>query len=380
MAVGSCPRWTAGVQHGFAGYQMKELRSILARLREPSATPAALATLCRVRGSSYRRPGARLLLAADGGRTGAISGGCLEDDVLLRAKTVAAGGAAQAVTYDTTEENDLVWGVGLGCHGVVDVVVEKIPVGSAGWMKCVGDAWARREDAAVAVAYRADDAAILGTRAALPGDGGDFWGDAALRAGLEQALARRGAHHATSAGAEIFYEFLARPVPLVIFGAGDDARPLCRMAAELGFAVSVGDARSAYATQERFPEADAVFADTPERLAGRVPLDVRTVAVVMTHHYVHDVPLLRALLPQPLAYLGLLGPKQRADKILADLAADGLAIAPEMRARLRAPVGLDIGATTPETVALAVLAEIQAVLAGRDGRPLRERGGPIHGE
>src|SRR5688572_1529773 len=98
MAVGSCPRWTAGVQHGFAGCPMKELRSILARLRAPGAAPAALATLCRVRGSSYRRPGARLLLASDGGRTGAISGGCLEDDVVLRAKAVVAGGAAQAVT------------------------------------------------------------------------------------------------------------------------------------------------------------------------------------------------------------------------------------------------------------------------------------------
>jgi xanthine/CO dehydrogenase XdhC/CoxF family maturation factor len=357
---------------------MKELRSILARLRSPAAFPAALATLARARGSSYRRPGARLLLTADGARTGAISGGCLEDDVLLRAKAVAAGGAAQAVTYDTTAENDLVWGVGLGCHGVVDVVVEKITDRSAGWAECVGAAWARREDAAVAVAFHADDAAKLGTRAALAGDGKNFWGDTALRAGLEQALARGASHHAAVGGAEFFFELVARPVPLVIFGAGDDARPLCRMAAELGFAVSVGDARPAHATRERFPEADTVLADGPEMLAGRVALDERTVAVVMTHHYVHDVPLLRALLPRPLAYLGLLGPRQRAEKILADLAADGLAVTPEMRARLRAPVGLDVGATTPETVALAVLAEIQAVLAGRDGRPLRERRGSIH--
>ena len=151
------------------------------------------------------------------------------------------------------------------------------------------------------------------------------------------------------------------------------------MAAELGFAVSVLDARAAYATRERFPEADAVLADVPEKLAGRVPLDERSVAVVMTHHYVHDVPLLRRLLPQPLAYLGLLGPRQRAEKILGDLAAGGLDITPVMRAQLRAPVGLDLGAESPEAVALAILAEIQAVLAGRDGRPLREREGAIHG-
>jgi xanthine dehydrogenase accessory factor len=116
----------------------------------------------------------------------------------------------------------------------------------------------------------------------------------------------------------------------------------------------------------------------PEKLPTNVPADARTAVVVMTHHYVHDVPLLRALLPLPLAYLGLLGPKQRAEKILADLAAGGLVVTSEMRLRLRAPVGLDLGAETPEAVALAMLAEVQAVLAGREGRPLRERSGPIH--
>jgi xanthine dehydrogenase accessory factor len=265
-----------------------------------------------------------------------------------------------------------------GCHGVVDLVVEKILVGGAGWAECVGAAWARRQDAAVAVAFRVNDAAALGTRAALAGDGNNFWGDAALRAGLEQALARRGSHHALVGMTEIFFEFLARPVPLVIFGAGDDARPLCRMAAELGYAVSVGDARAAYATRERFPEAERVFAAPADKLADSLALDERTVAVVMTHHYVHDVPLLRALLPQPLAYLGLLGPRQRAEKILGDLAAEGLEISAAMRARLYAPVGLDLGATTPEAVALAVLAEIHATLAHRNAQPLRGRPRPIH--
>jgi xanthine/CO dehydrogenase XdhC/CoxF family maturation factor len=110
-----------------------------------------------------------------------------------------------------------------------------------------------------------------------------------------------------------------------------------------------------------------------------VPLDHRTVAVVMTHHYRHDLPLLRQLLPQPLAYLGLLGPLQRAERILADLAAEGLEITPAMRARLHAPVGLDLGGKTPESVAVAILAEIESTLAGRAARPLRERKGPIHG-
>jgi xanthine dehydrogenase accessory factor len=355
---------------------MKELRSILARLRAPDTAPAAMATLCRVRGSSYRRPGARLLLAADGGRTGAISGGCLEDDLLLRAKTVAASGLAQSVTYDTTAENDLVWGVGLGCHGVVDVLIEPL-VTEPGWGECVRGAFASSVDAAVAISFAGGS---LGTRAALAaGWEGQFWGDAALRAGLQEALVRRSSHYAETTGGIVFYEYLPMPTPLLIFGAGDDAQPLCRMAAELGFVVKVVDPRPAYATRERFPAAEAVFVAKVDELAKRMAVPKRTAAVVMTHHYVHDLPYLRWLLPQPIAYLGLLGPRQRAEKIVADLVADGLAITPEMRARLRAPVGLDLGAETPETVALAILAEVQTVLAGRDGRPLRERQGAIHG-
>ncbi len=356
---------------------MKELRTILARLRSPADAPAALATLARVRGSSYRRPGARLLLAADGGRTGAISGGCLEDDVLLRARAVVAGGAAQAVTYDTTAENDLIWGVGLGCHGVADLVVERLD-GDPAWAECLRGAFARHSDAAVAVAFQTGEIKSLGTRAALSGDGRQFWGDDALRAGLERAVVQRASHHANVGDAELFFEFMPRPARLVIFGAGEDARPLCRMATELGFEVSVGDLRPAWLTEERFPDAAELFAATPEAVDPGIWLDEHTFVVVMTHHYVHDVPLLRGLLPRPLAYLGLLGPKQRAEKILADLAAAGVVVTPAMRDRLHAPIGLDLGAESPEAVALAILAEIQAMLAGRDGRPLRERGGPIH--
>ncbi len=356
---------------------MKEFRSILARLGRPAATPAALATLARVQGSSYRRPGARLLLAADGTRTGSISGGCLEDDVLLRARAVAAVGAAQSVTYDTTAENDLVWGVGLGCHGVADLVIERLSEASAGWVECVRGAFVRRADAALAIVFQAESPAALGTRAALTADG-FFWGDRALRAGLQEAVARRASHHAEASGVMVLFEYVARPIPLLIFGAGDDARPLCRVAAELGLAVSVLDPRPAYATKERFPEAEEVLVAVPGKLPAGVQPDGRTAVVVMTHHYVHDVPLLRALLPTPLAYLGLLGPRLRAEKILADLAAEGMAITPGMRARMRAPVGLDLGAETPEAVALAILAEIQAVLTGREARPLCERSGPIH--
>jgi len=331
---------------------MKEISAILDRLASVSG-PSALATLVRVEGSSYRRPGARLLITADGARTGSISGGCLEEDVAEHAQAVLAGGKTSVIVYDTTTENDRAWGVGLGCHGVVRVLVEKLPPAPA-WAAALRENIRRRTSTDLAVVWEADDPALLGTR-------------------LERDIPAR-----PGSRVQIFHETVQPPVPLVIGGAGDDARPLVRLAKELGWHVTVADPRPALATAERFPGADAVVVARPEEIAARVPLDARTMAVVMTHHYRHDVPLLRTLLPLPLAYLGLLGPKKRSEKILADLAAEGCAITPAQRARLHAPVGLDLGGDTPEAVALAILGEMQAVLSGRDARPLRERVRPIH--
>lgn len=327
---------------------MKDLQAIVQRLADGTPGTAVLATLVRVEGSSYRRPGARLLILPDGTRIGSISGGCLEEDVIARAQRVAATGVPETVVYDTTSENDLVWGVGLGCNGIVRVFLEPMP-------DC--PEWARRLHAAVrlrrslplAVTYEGP-ADRLGTR-------------------LDAAAAR-------SDG--VYVEVIDPPIALVIFGAGDDARPLARLAKSLGWIVTVADPRPAFAKPARFPEADAVLAGPPEELVARVVPDPQTVAVVMTHHYVHDVPLLRSLLPWSIAYLGLLGPRKRAEKILADIAASGQEITPEQRTRLHAPVGLDLGADGPEQVAFAIIGEVLATLAHRDGRPLRERIHPIH--
>jgi xanthine/CO dehydrogenase XdhC/CoxF family maturation factor len=151
------------------------------------------------------------------------------------------------------------------------------------------------------------------------------------------------------------------------------------MAKELGWHVTVADPRPAWATTERFPLADDTIVVRPDAMPAGLTVDADTVVVIMTHHYRHDVPLLRALWPLPLAYLGLLGPRKRAEKIVADLEADGFTATPEMRARLHAPVGLDLGAEAPEEVALAILAEMTAVRSDRDARPLRDRAKPIHG-
>ncbi len=332
---------------------MKELETIVRTLLAPSASQAVLATLVSVAGSSYRRPGARLLLTDSGIRIGSISGGCLEEDVLIRARRVAETGQAEAVIYDTTSENDLVWGVGLGCHGIVRVLIEKLPPRPT-WAVALAENFAARRPTQLAVVHQSSDAKKLGSH---------------LASKWEETLT----------STDVFLEAVPPPTELVIFGAGDDAQPFARLSCELGWRVTVANPRAAFATAERFPSAERLVVAPAEKLVAQVNPSAAALVVVMTHHYVHDVPLLRALLPRPLAYLGLLGPKKRAERILADLARDGLVITPGQRARLHAPVGLDLGADTPEQVALAIVAEMQAALAGRDARPLRERSRPIHG-
>ena len=313
-----------------------------------------LATLVAVAGSSYRRPGARLIVTATGERIGSISGGCLEEDVLARAQTVATTGKPELVTYDTSSENDLVWGVGLGCHGVVRVLLESIPATPPPWVTTHAANLAARRPTPIAVVWRSSDSALqLGTR---------------LAAELPPP----------SADAAVFHETLTPPPSLLIFGAGDDAQPLAQLATPLGWSVTIADPRAAFASAGRFPSAARIVVAPAAELVARVAPERNALAVVMTHHYIHDVPLLRDLLPLNLPSVGLLRPKKRADRILADLARDGFTPSTAQRATLHAPVGLDLGAETPAEVALSILAEIRATLACRDARPLRDRTRPIH--
>lgn len=323
---------------------MSELARILAALATAAGQPAVLATLVKVEGSSYRRPGARLLLLPDDTRLGSISGGCLEEDVMARARRVLATGQPELAVYDTTAENDLVWGVGLGCQGVVRILLERIPAERPAWIAALrANLQARRDTALVVGAH--------GTR---------------LTAG-------------TAPTADEFQEIIPAPPALILCGAGDDARPLAAMAKQTGWHVTVADARPAYATKARFPEADRVLAAPIPQLASDLHLDTRTFTVVMTHRYADDRDFLRALLPRDFAYLGQLGPRTRTDRMLKELKADGLALTETHLAKFHAPVGLDLGGTTPETVALAILAELETRLNGRTPGHLRDRPGPIHG-
>ncbi len=326
---------------------MKELQAIVGHL---DGAGGVLATLVAVEGSSYRRPGARMLIDGEV-RIGSISGGCLEEDLVERSKRVAADGCPELVVYDTLADDDLLWGVGLGCHGIVRILLERVPA-RPDWAGALAENFRAGRATRLAVAWR-NPGGPLGTRLAAAGANGE-------------------------GAAGVWDETIAPPTALAIFGAGDDAQPLARFASELGWRVTLADPRPALATAARFPGASARVVGPADELVARTAPPPDSLAVVMTHHYRHDQPLLRDLLPLPLAYLGLLGPRARAERILSAIAGEGFAVTEAMRERLRAPVGLDLGADTPQEVALSIMAEMNAVLAGRDGRPLRERTLPIH--
>ena len=338
---------------------MKELQLILDTLERNPRQGAALATLVEVEGSSYRRPGARKLVLEDGTTVGMISGGCLEQDVVERARRTLASGQSQSVVYDTTQDNDLIWGVGLGCQGIIRILIEKLPPAPQ-WVAQLRANFRDRRATELIVIHRS----AVGRSEAEADAHGTFL-----------ASQRPGIRGAEDSPAGVFCERVPPPAALMIFGAGDDAIPLVRMAHEVGWHVSVCDSRAPYASRARFPDAQALIVVAAADAANRVPLDARIYAVVMTHRYTEDVTLLRWLLAQPLAYLGVLGPRRRTARILSELGEPG---APATCEHLYAPIGLDIGGSTPENVAISILAELQAVQSERAANHLRARTRPIH--
>lgn len=370
---------------------MKELAAILQICSLHPENALALATLVKASGSTYRRPGARMLVLTDGGSAGSVSGGCLERDVIEKGREASGKGESMLLTYDTSAEEDIVFGAGLGCKGAVHILVEPLRPGSAAkaLIGFVEKIFQSRQSGVAATVFQIEGGvpARIGDRLFLDTDGnvdGQIENEALktkiLDAAREALSANRSATMAfelPGGSVEVLVEVIHAPVPLVIFGAGYDAIPMARLAGEVGFHVTVADVRPAYARVERFPEADAVVVVRPEEIAA-LGLNQRTAAVIMSHHYLTDRGFLQALLPLNLRYLGLMGPRARALKMLQELRAASLETGEDLLRRIHNPVGLDIGAENPEQIALAILAEIQAVISGRAGGLLREKKGPIH--
>jgi len=367
------------------------VRALAARPPDGSSGAPVLATLVRLRGSGYRRPGARMLVRPDGGWAGFVSGGCLEADLAERARRVAGRGVPETVTYDTRAGEDDVWGLAMGCNGIVDVLLEPLPArDDAGHPGFLLERMRRRRPGVLVTVARSDGAGApaLASHAWIEPDGvpPSAWvgvtADAA-RAALHEGAARWIHVDEPSGGTwDAFVEPILPPVRLVVVGAGPDAPPLVRAAHDLGWDVVVSDPRPAFADRDRFEPGEdvAVLACEPAEIAKRIDVDERTAVVVMTHSFPRDRAAIEALLPTGAAYVGVLGPRRRTRDLLDRCAAeDGFLPDPAALQRLHAPVGLDLGATTPEEIALSILAEVRAVLSGRTGGPLRERAGPIYG-
>jgi len=352
--------------------ETRDVLDFLARVRAEGKR-AALATVVRVRGSAYRHEGAKLVVAEDGGTAGNVSGGCLEQDVREVALQVIRTGDPQLRSYCSSADEIAACDLGVGCEGQVDVFVE--PAGPRARERALLE---RREPFAVATIVGMRDARC-GMRRVVAVDRaeGDL-GSEDLNAGVASKArelletGESGIHEIS--GRSIFFDVLVPPPQLVILGAGDDARPLVRFAADIGFRVVVVDRRPGYLTADRFPAAAALIQSAGDELDAVLPLDAECYAVVMNHNFADDQAYVRALLKTPVAYVGMLGPRQRTERILRNLAAEG----PMDETRVYGPVGLDIGTDGAEQVALAVIAEILAVRSGRRARSLRERRAAIH--
>jgi xanthine dehydrogenase accessory factor len=367
---------------------VSEISDVLAAIESLSAKgeQMALATIVAVRGSTYRRPGARLLVPEEGAPVGNISGGCLEGDVTDMARVVMEEGRARLAGWDLTADDDEVWGLGLGCNGAIEVFIEPADQAAevAGALRTALEE--ERPISLVTILESHVEGVDAGRRLVVRPDGdsegslGDPSVDAAAIAAARTLLAReRSEVRDIIEGVRAFVEVLDPPIRLVVCGAGHDAIPLVRAASVLGWTVVVVDDRPAFLTPERFPEASAFVAlDDPSTAAKAAAVDERTYVVVMTHNFLRDKEYVRSLIGSPAAYLGMLGPAARTERLLMELRDEGVPVGDDERQRIHGPAGLDLGGEGPEEIAQAILAEIVAVKRRRSGGFLKDRPGPIH--
>ncbi|MET0648813.1 MAG: XdhC/CoxI family protein [Pyrinomonadaceae bacterium] len=384
---------------------MNEVKALVEAFDGATSTGerCALATVVSVEGSSYRRPGVRMLVCEGGTSTGTISAGCLEGDVIEHAKQVIRRGAAKLVEYDTASTSDeMAWGLGLGCNGVVRVLVEPLVAGSLYVEALRRSCEAQADIAPVSVVtvfqHAPSESGLvegrveLGARLFINDDGEvsrEKLSDrvAAMLEGEMRELSRGGETSGArvcdvdGGAVKVFIETLLPPVPLVIFGAGHDALPIVELARGLGWQTEVVDPQARPVSRSRFVMADRVTLSRPEDVGAQVSITPRTLTLLMSHNYSHDLELLKFLLASPARYIGVMGPRKRTERMLCELAAGGdvYSLGEADGARLHSPAGLDIGANSPAEIALSIVAEMRAVLDGRRGGMLRERRGSIHG-
>ena len=368
---------------------MKEQKAIVEAFRKTDHTvrKVALATVVRVRGSSYRSPGARMLITDDGKWTGSISGGCLEGDALRKARKVMQDQEPQLVTYDTSEDSNQNLGIGLGCNGIIDVLLEPVnetrphdpiklfdkiigvhePVGLATVFsnsRFQGEKFLINRNQEILISFSSEPLNSL----VMPDVARAF------------ETKRSEVMHYTLDGValEVFVELIQPAISLMIFGGGFDARPVSSLAKSLGWEVTVTDECVAHIAPLFFPTADKLSLCHRDFVDRDFQITPFTACVLMSHNYEYDRDVLRKLLKSPSPYIGILGPRKRFDKMLAEYTKEGIQMSGDDLHRIHSPIGLDIGAEAPDEIALSIVAEIQGKFASRSGGFLKYRNAPIH--
>lgn len=371
---------------------MKELYQIIEAYQVCLANQqkSALATVVKVDGSAYRRPGARMLVTEDGQLTGAISGGCLEGDALRKAQAVIFQQKSMLVTYDTTDEDDQKFGIGLGCNGIIQVLIEPINAEDKdNPIELLVKALSEREHAVLITVFslKRSREQQIGTK--LLFKKAKFTGDEtsipqALMLEMDQMvnfLEQNGKNvikpYPTLDGLFVFYEVIKAPIRILLFGAGNDTRPLAKMADLLGWELWLIDGRKQQASLSRFPTASKILVGDPEEVMQKIEWDHQTIALLMTHNFEYEVEVLSRIHAWKLPYIGILGPKKKTLKLLERLEKSGIE---PVEANFFGPVGLDIGAEGSEEIALSILSEVRAVLSKKSGTHLKDKIGPIHDE
>ncbi|OUL20815.1 xanthine dehydrogenase [Nostoc sp. RF31YmG] len=372
---------------------MKEITTILQAFAEilHNAETSFLATVVNVKGSTYRRPGARMLMTQTGSIIGMISGGCLENDVFEHTRVSMPDGQPIAITYDSTADEDIVWGFGLGCNGLVQVLIERLDRDDLlNPLVFIQECFDKHQQGAIATVFAVEGAINIkvGERLIIHPDNNitsnisEYSLKSALIKDAQIALQNQKSainkYQLSLGRVDVFIEVIQPPTNLIIFGAGQDALPTVQFAKALGWQVTIVDCRANEATKERFTIADQIILSRREILHKQISVNEQTIAVVMTHNYLDDLEILKMVLPSSAKYLGILGPKRRTEKLLQELSAEEVEYTPEKLEKLHSPIGLDIGADTPEAIALSIIAEIQAVLTNRCGGFLKNRTLPIH--
>ena len=351
------------------------LAAELARGERPSV-PLAVATLFAVDGSSYRQPGARLLIDVEGRvLAGAISGGCLEGDVASHAKAVCETGLPKLLTYDLGDDLQAIWGFGAMCDGVAHLLVE--PLRDGAWLTDAHRMRAARDHGALITVL--DESPLGGTVESL---------NSAMALRIAARSLIDAAHTTASPVCDVIVlhgqhvrclvDPVVPPVSLVIIGAGRGAETFATIAHAIGWRITLIDHRPFVLDSVDLPSSVLRVAAHPVEGVQQIPTDERSAIALLTHQFAIDREWLSLVLPLDVGYVGVLGSRQRAAQLLQSLSETGFDVTARMRRVLHAPIGLDLGGESPESIALASIAEIEATMNGRPGGSLRERQSPIH--